>query len=178
VVAVLASPSDRGSAVVVIRWPEEAEQLESLPEDAPRLLLVAPDAAAPDQSDCVVDWIRLPASDADVRTRIAALEQRAARHATQPYADGHGRVFFRGRWVQVSPLEEALADVLAKRFGQVVDEATLVHAAWPHGGASRGALRIHMVRLRRRLGPLGLEIRNVRARGYVLQERQQRGVNG
>jgi DNA-binding response OmpR family regulator len=34
---------------------------------------------------------------------------------------------------------------------------------------TRNALDVHVLRLRRRIAPLGLEIRTVRARGYLLQ---------
>src|SRR5437879_4840585 len=100
-------PDGRAGAVVVVRWPEETDQLELLARDSvPRLLLVAPDAEPPDESDCSVDWVRLPASDADVRARVKVLEARAARHARggRPHGDGHGRFFFGDRWVSLSPL--------------------------------------------------------------------------
>ena len=38
------------------------------------------------------------------------------------------------------------------------------------GAPTRNALDVHVLRLRRRLAPLGLEIRTVRSRGYLLQE--------
>jgi DNA-binding response OmpR family regulator len=41
--------------------------------------------------------------------------------------------------------------------------------AWPDGLPSRNALDVHMVRLRRRIAELSLEIRTVRSRGYLLQ---------
>ncbi len=179
--AVPESPADRAIGVVIVRWPEEAAELEQLAEGGvPRLLLVAPDAAPPEDADCVVDWVRLPAADADVRARVSALEQRAARHrappSARPYGDGQGRFFYRGRWVLLSPQEEAIANELAESFGEVVGGTRLTRAAW-HGArtASLGALRVHVLRLRRRLAPLGLEIDNVRGRGYVLGDSQSRG---
>ena len=37
------------------------------------------------------------------------------------------------------------------------------------GAPTRNALDVHMLRLRRRIAPLGLEVRTVRSRGYLLQ---------
>jgi len=91
----------------------------------PRLLIVAPDAAAPATVDCDEDWIRLPAEDADVRARIAALAARAARHGLTPKTTGDGRLVFRGRWVNVSGIEEILARSLSEHFGELVDDRTV-----------------------------------------------------
>src|SRR5205823_996442 len=44
---------------------------------------------------------------------------------------------------------------------------------WVAAGAPESALDVHVLRLRRRLAPLGLEIRTVRSRGYLLQELRQ-----
>jgi DNA-binding response OmpR family regulator len=43
---------------------------------------------------------------------------------------------------------------------------------------TRNALDVHMLRLRRRLEPLGLEVRTVRSRGYVLQPATNGNANG
>ena len=61
------------SDVVIVRWPEEAATLDRLRTlGQPRLLLVAPNAAAPATDDCDEDWIRLPAEDADMRGTLSA----------------------------------------------------------------------------------------------------------
>ena len=61
------------------------------------------------------------------------------------------------------------ARALVDHFTEVVRRDTLVQVAWPSGESSRNALDVHMVRLRRRLLTVGLEVRTVRARGYLLQ---------
>ncbi len=160
--------------VAVVRWPEEAAGLERLrAAGTPRLLLVAPEATPPQCGDCVEDWIRLPVDDADVRVRAGALAERAARHSPSPVVDDDGRVTYRGRWVALSPLEHTLLRTLADRFGQVVPYAAILGAVWPDGSpTANNALRVHTTRLRRRIGSLGLEIRTVPSRGYVLEARQ------
>ena len=51
----------------------------------------------------------------------------------------------------------------------------LAERAWPTGVPTRNALDVHVLRLRRRIAPLGLEIRTVRARGYLLQAASANG---
>jgi hypothetical protein len=154
--------------VVVLRWPEEAPAAERLrPTGVPRLLLVAPDAPAPDHDDCSQDWVRLPATEDDIRLRATVLAARAARHAPRPVVEGDGRVALGQAWVAVSETEEAVARILAEHFGSMVDARLLAHACDPPLSAT--ALRAQIMRLRRRLRPLGLVIETVRARGYVLE---------
>ena len=58
---------------------------------------------------------------------------------------------------------------MLERFAAVVSREALARAGWPDGAPGRNALDVHMLRLRRRLGPLRLVIRTVRSRGYVLE---------
>jgi DNA-binding response OmpR family regulator len=168
--SVLAGPAEPvGSDVVIVRWPEEAATLQRLRSlGRPRLLLVAPDATAPASEDCDEDWIRLPAEDADVRVRISTLVARAARHALPPEVKGDGRLTFRGRWVGLTGIEEAVAGVLSQHFGEVVDHPTVEAAASLVRRPSPNALRVSVSRLRKRIAPLGLVVRRVHNRGYVM----------
>jgi DNA-binding winged helix-turn-helix (wHTH) protein len=65
-------------------------------------------------------------------------------------------------------VEARLAGALLDRFGRVVGAATLMRAGWPGEPASRGKLDVRIHRLRRRLVPLGLEVKTVRQRGWLL----------
>jgi DNA-binding response OmpR family regulator len=58
---------------------------------------------------------------------------------------------------------------LLDRAGAVVSRDTLARAGWPDGAPGRNALDVHVLRLRRRVDPLGLVIRTVRSRGYLLE---------
>jgi len=51
----------------------------------------------------------------------------------------------------------------------VVGRELMARRAWPTGAPTRNALDVHILRLRRRIAPLGLEVRTVRSRGYLLQ---------
>lgn len=165
--------------VVLVRWPEEDGRLGRLrTEGTPRLLLVGPQEPPPQSVDCLEDWIRLPADDRDVRARVASLASRAAQERTAPELDEDGLLRFRGEWVSLSPVERALARAMVERFGAVVGRETLARRAWPTGAPTRNALDVHVLRLRRRIAPLGLEVRTVRSRGYLLQGMSNRDTNG
>ncbi len=152
--------------VALVRWPEEAGSIDRLrAAGTPRLLLVGPGAAAPVGTDCTEDWVRLPAADSDVRVRSRALAARAARHNPSPEVKGDGRLAFRDRWVAVSQTEESIVARLADRFGEVVDGAGLAAEL----GLTDNAVRVQVMRLRKRIRPLGLVVRTVRGRGYVLE---------
>jgi DNA-binding response OmpR family regulator len=161
------------SEVVLVRWPEEEARLARLRANgAPRLLLITEHVAAPTSVDTLEDWIRLPAAEDDVRARVAVLASRANQTVAAPNVDGDGLLRYRGRWVTLSPVERMLAAALVDRFGAVVGRDTLLRRAWPGGSPTRNALDVHMLRLRRRISSLGLEVRTVRARGYLLQAAQ------
>lgn len=154
----------------LVRWPEERELLARLrAEGTPRLLLVRPPAPAPEVMECEEDWVRLPADDGDVRARMLALAARSSRHRPGPHVGPDGRLRNGSSWIALSPIELRLARVLAERFGEVVRSESLAGAAWPGEAINEGALRVHLTRLRRRLRVLGLEVQNVRGRGYLME---------
>jgi DNA-binding response OmpR family regulator len=114
--------------------------------------------------------VRLPAPDADVRARVDALRLRAAgQGATETEVDPQGVVRVGDRSVVLPPVEAALAVALAERMGAVVGRGRLLEAAWPDGEPDRNLLDVRILRLRRRLAPLGLVIRTVRSRGYLME---------
>ena len=161
--------------VVLVRWPEEDTRLQQLREvGSPRLLLLNVESAPPESIDCLEDWIRLPADDRDLRARVARLASRAENQQPGPQIDGDRLLQYRGRWFALSPVEGALAATLVDRFGAVVGRETLARRAWPDGTPTRNALDVHMLRLRRRIAPLDVEVRTVRSRGYLMQAAQAR----
>ena len=97
---------------------------------------------------------------------------RSGQHAVRPLLDEDGLLHHRDAWVSLSPVEQALAGVLLDRFGAVVTREMLADRAWPAGVPTRNALDVHVLRLRRRIAPVGLEIRTVRSRGYLMQSRE------
>jgi Transcriptional regulatory protein, C terminal len=162
--------------VSLVRWPAETERREALRQAGePRLLLVE-QGAPPVPADHREDWIRLPADDVDLRVRVEALRRRlGAEAADSPHIDGDGVLRVSDRWVALPPVEARLAGVMVDRFGAVVSRESLTRVGWPGGSSSRNALDVHVLRLRRRLSPMGLAIRTVRSRGYLMERADANG---
>ena len=156
--------------VALVRWPEdEGKRRELKSANRPRLLLVDALAPAPVSGDPLEDWIRLPADDRDLRARLDALTLRSGSGVDVfPELDDDGLLRLGDQWVALPPIEQRLAMALIERPSAVVSRETLARAGWPGETATRNALDVHMLRLRRRIEPLGLSIRTVRSRGYVL----------
>jgi DNA-binding response OmpR family regulator len=157
--------------VVLIRWPlEAARRTELSTAGTPRLLLLEDGADPPDSADCLEDWVRVPAVEADVQARVAAVSRRAEHHRTAaPELDEHGMLRLGDAWVSLPPVEARITAALVSRLGTVVRREELAQAGWPEGAPGRNALDVHVLRIRRRVAPLGLAIRTVRSRGYLLE---------
>lgn len=157
--------------VVLVRWPDDGDRRELLAAaGTPRLLLLRDGVEPPAAPDCLEDWIRVPADEHEVRCRVDALHRRAQHHQTdRPLLDEHGVLRYGGRWVSLPPVEARLTTAMLDRFGSVVSRDALSKAGWPTGTGGRNALDVHVLRLRRRLDSVGLAIRTVRARGYLLE---------
>ena len=155
--------------VELIRWPEDEARVAELRARGVARLLVVSNGDVPDSPDCLEDWVLASASDSERDARQRALGRRAMAHGVAPNLDTDGLLHHRDHWVSLSPVEQSLAAALLDRYGAVVARDTLAGRAWPDGLPTRNALDVHVLRLRRRIAPLGLEIRTVRARGYLLQ---------
>lgn len=167
----LAVVASAAMEVVMLRWPVESARRAALAAaNAPRLLLVEGGSPAPEAEDCLEDWLRVPASEEDLRARAEALALRARAHiSTVPLLDPDGLLRFGNRWVPLPPVEVRLMRALLERFGTVVHREALAQAGWPDGAPGRNALDVHVLRLRRRLEPVELAIRTIRSRGYLLE---------
>src|SRR5215217_6617034 len=171
--------------VTMLRWPEEAGRRSRISEAGePRLLLVPDGEEPPLVGDCLEDWIRVPAAENEVRARVDALAVRSQAHTNGhngsnghapptadagPVLDDFGVLRVNGAWVALPPLEARLAEALLERLGAVTSRELLIRAGWPTGAPGRNALDVHVLRLRRRLTPVGLAIRTVRSRGYLME---------
>ena len=168
---VRADGGDVPSDVVMVHWPrEEGRRAELRRRGIARLLLVDHVSPAPEVVEPLEDWIRVPAPEADVQARLATLSQRAAAsNEATPTLDRDGVLRFRNQWVALAPLEARLVAALLDRRGAVVSRQILNRAGWPDEGPNRNVLDVKIFRLRRRIEPLGLTIRTVRSRGYLLE---------
>jgi DNA-binding response OmpR family regulator len=155
--------------IVVLCWPLELTRLAAARADrVPRLLVVEGDDEPPPDWDPLEDWVRLPADARDVAVRVAALRRRAVSSACRPSVDGFDRLVYDGRWVSLSPNDYKLIEPLVEHFDDVVPYEDVAALLTDGNVAAGSAGRVRLTRLRRRIAPLGLEIRTVRPHGLAL----------
>ncbi len=156
--------------VALIQWPtDEALRAELASRGQARLLLVDPDSEPPVCADPLEDWVRLPVSRADRNARLRALEARlGADQPAGPVLDSHGTLSYRGVSTHLSEVQARLIAPMVERFGAVVGRETLIESLWPDADTAGNNLDVTVGRLRRQLVPVGLKIRTVRSRGYLL----------
>jgi two-component system OmpR family response regulator len=156
--------------VRILRWPEQADEADRLARlEVPRLLIVESGVAPPTETSCVVDWLRLPADDEDLRARMAALAERAARHPSRPVVNEYGQLSHRGTTAFLSRIDEQITNLLAENFGHPVPAEELISRVWTDDGTNE-TLRVHISRLRHRIAPLDLTITNIKGHGYAMRE--------
>jgi DNA-binding response OmpR family regulator len=154
--------------VQMLRWPAEAPALERCRAmGVPRLLMVEGATPPPSCIDALEDWVRMPADRADLQARRARLLARAG--STAPTVDADGILRLDGRYLALPPTEAPMARALAGSYRRLVHREDLIDLVWPGTGMpSRNALDLRMLRLRRRIAPLGLIIRTVWGKGYLM----------
>lgn len=160
--------SPRADRIPILRWPEQAKEVEAYRlSKSPRLLLVAPGARPPATIDPLEDWVRAPVDEADLRARWETLRARAV--PRRPVIDAQGVLHYAGRRLPLAAGEADLVRLLLDAYRSVVGREELTVKLWPDGtGGRRNALDVRILRTRRRLAPLGLIIKTVRSRGYLL----------
>jgi DNA-binding response OmpR family regulator len=150
--------------------------------EGPRLLLLTRSTEATDRveglaigADDVLSW---PFETVELVARIQALGRRSVR-ALPPVRRWQGvvldtprhQVSREGRFLQLSPKEFAVLDVLMRAAGVVVSAEELLEKAWDENADPfTNAVRVTMMTLRRKLGPPGL-IETVPGVGYRLRKR-------
>jgi DNA-binding winged helix-turn-helix (wHTH) protein len=161
--------TSRRNDVKLLRWPAESGRRALYQaQGVLRVLVVEGGVPAPICSDVREDWVRAPITENDLRARIASLRARAEAHRL-PHVDPHGLLRYGGRSITVSRTETDLMEALIRQYGVLVSRETLLDCLPDRpGGTSRNALDLHIMRLRRRIEPLGLAIRTVWGRGYLL----------
>lgn len=151
-------------------WPDDEARREALRRARlPRLLLVGTGGMVPMVTDPLEDWVWASSPDAEVRARIDTLQRRAS-ELNRPVLDPDGVLRYASGWTTLPPVEARLCRALVTSFGTVVGRDEIASAGWPDGSPGRNALDVHMLRLRRRVQAVGLTIRTVRSRGYLLDQ--------
>ncbi|MER7004783.1 winged helix-turn-helix domain-containing protein [Dactylosporangium sp. NPDC000555] len=153
-----------------LRWPHEEEKRSELLADRIPILWVVESTYAPPQSlDPIEDWVRLPMPKPDIEARVACLMQRARAEAVPVIGPDNVLHTSAGR-LALADSEAAILAPLAENFQRVVLRRDLVQRAWgTPSDEHRNALDLRILRLRRRIAPLGLEIKTVWGRGYMLE---------
>lgn len=163
-------------SILELRWPAEAEgRAEAKSRGQARLLLVESGVPAPICPDPLEDWVRIEDPTVDRSARRQALVEIVRSQTDQieqildeVVVDEDDLVHVGDRWASLPHIEAELVRVLLHRRGAVVGREVLLRAGWPEGSPKRNDLDVHISRLRRRLAAVGLVIRTVRSRGYVL----------
>lgn len=172
------SPSPGSVQLAVLTWPHDAAyRRELLDKAVPHLLLVDEGASPPDDPDPSEDWVRLPAPPGEIEARLAALRRRIGAHpsgaGTRPSLTDDGLLRNPRGWVALSPGEVQIMTVLLAHFGEPTPVADLDPAAIV-GKGSR-SFQVRVLRLRRKIAPIGLRIVTLRRLGYVLDDQGQTG---
>lgn len=168
--AVDAAVGDRDGEVAILEWPYRQQDREELKRrGVPRLLLIAPKTAPPECTDCLEDWVRLPADEADLDARLLALVTRRPSH-TIPTLDEDGVLRRDNELAFLPPFEHKLAEILIDNFGEVVPTAIIERKLDYQPDTRCPSLRVHLSRVRKRIAPFDLNISCIRAVGYMMHQ--------
>lgn len=156
--------------VKFLRWPcENAVRTEYVLERIPVLWIVESNCEPPECLDPLEDWVRPPLRQRDVDARVDCLSRRA-RSERVPVISPDNVLCAGDFRLPLTDSEAAIMTALAEKFQSVVPRRKLIECGW--GNAShehRNALDLRILRLRRRVAPLPLEIVTVWGRGYMLE---------
>jgi hypothetical protein len=156
--------------IELLRWPADEEQRRQLAADGvPRLLLLAADSPPPRSADLLEDWVRLPLDHDELLARRNALVRRATCATHGPQLDGDGLLWWGDRWVAIPRAQRPVVELLVTRVRELVRRDELVSAYGATGGSpNQVAVKAMLGRLVKRFAEVGLVLKSVRGRGYLL----------
>ena len=113
--------------------------------------------------------MRPPLHQRDVDARVACLTRRA-RSEQVPTISPDNVLYTRDSRLPLADSEAVIMTALVENFQKVVPRKTLAECGWgTNSQEHRNALDLRILRLRRRIAPLKLEIVTVWGRGYMLE---------
>jgi len=129
------------------------------------------------------DYMTKPFDLPEFEARVRVLIRRG--HNTPGNSMVHGRLrldtaarrlFHDGQPVDLSARELALTELLLARQGRVVSKEQMIDHLFGFGDdVGSNAIEVYVHRVRRKLEPLGVDIRTVRGMGYLLDRPDERG---
>jgi len=121
------------------------------------------------------DYLAKPFDLPELEARVRALLRRSTQ--STPFLE-HGllrfdtvgrRVYYDKKPLDLSPRELAVLELLLMRAGRVVSKEHMVNHLYGWGDeVGDNAIEVNVYRLRKKLEPLGCEIRTVRGMGYLI----------
>jgi DNA-binding winged helix-turn-helix (wHTH) protein len=153
--------------VAVVHWPAEGDRLDRLRVVGEARLLVIESGDPPFSTDPLEDWVRVPVHEDDLRLRIDVLRQRAA--LREPLSIDDGVLRWGDQLLILPPTEARIASTLLRSMNTVVAREQLKRSVWPDRPPNgRNALDVHIAKLRRLVGQIGIDVRTVHGRGYLM----------
>ena len=124
------------------------------------------------------DYLTKPFDLPEFEARVRALIRRG--HSTPGTSLAHGRVrldvaarrlFHDDEPIEMSARELALTELFLARQGRVVSKEQMIDHLFGFGDdVGSNAIEVYVHRVRKKLEPLGIEIRTVRGMGYLLDK--------
>jgi DNA-binding response OmpR family regulator len=174
---VVASGSPEGDGddvtVALLRWPAERARAQRLEDSRlPFLLLVGEHEPPPLSGYRFMDWVRSPVDPDELVVRRSNLEDRFVldRAGPRPRLDEEtGRLSFCHSTIDVAPSQVEVLTALLAAYREIVPRADIRGALGMSSTDTDELLASRLVRVRRQVRGVGLDIKRVGRVGYALE---------